>query len=115
MDTPLISVITATYNCSHLLRHAIQSVLDSDFQDWELIVIGDCCTDDSEEVVNGFSDDRISFYNLEKNSGQQAKPNNYGLEKAKGNTLPFSIRMICFSLIIFPDLWRRSRVHKLNF
>jgi glycosyltransferase involved in cell wall biosynthesis len=89
MNTPLISVIIATYNSSHLLSYAIQSVLNSDFQDWELIVVGDCCTDDTEAVVREFSDPRIHFYNLEKNSGQQATPNNFGMSKAKGQFIAF--------------------------
>lgn len=89
MQAPLVSILIATYNSSHLLRHAVQSVLNSDFQDWELIVVGDCCTDDTEAVVKGFADGRISFFNLEENSGQQAKPNNFGLSKAKGKYIAF--------------------------
>lgn len=89
MSIPLISIITATYNSSHLLKHAIQSVINSDYGNWELIVVGDCCTDDTEEVVKSFSDPRISFFNLEKNSGQQATPNNFGMQKAKGEYLAF--------------------------
>ena len=86
---PLISIITATYNSPHLLKHAIGSVLNSDFKDWELIVVGDCCTDDTVEVVFSFEDSRISFFNLEQNSGQQATPNNFGLSKAKGKYIAF--------------------------
>lgn len=104
MNFPIISIITATYNSSHLLKYAIQSVLDSDFQDWEMIVVGDCCTDDSAEVVNGFTDSRISFYNLEKNSGQQATPNNYGLGKARGTYIAFLNQDDLF----FPDHLFRS-------
>ena len=89
MSIPLISILTATYNSSHLLKHAIQSVINSDYGNWELIVVGDCCTDDTEEVVKSFSDPRISFFNLEKNSGQQATPNNFGMQKAKGEYLAF--------------------------
>ncbi|MBN7809730.1 glycosyltransferase family 2 protein [Algoriphagus sp. H41] len=89
MTNPTVSIITATYNSSHLLKHAIRSVIDSDFQDWELIVVGDCCTDDTEATVLGFGDARISFYNLEKNSGQQATPNNFGLGKARGKYIAF--------------------------
>ena len=89
MRSPQVSIITATYNSSHLLRYAIQSVLDSEFQDWELIVVGDCCTDDTEGLVLGYSDSRISFFNLEKNSGQQATPNNFGMTKAKGEFIAF--------------------------
>jgi len=79
----------ATYNSSHLLSYSVQSILNSDFKDWELIIIGDCCTDDTEECVNGFKDSRIRFHNLETNSGQQAKPNNVGLSMAKGEYIAF--------------------------
>lgn len=89
MNSPLVSIITATYNSSHLLKYAIQSVLDSDFSDWEMILVGDCCTDDTEELVRGFGDPRISFFNLEQNSGQQAKPNNIALERARGQYIAF--------------------------
>lgn len=86
---PLITVIIATYNASHVLKYAIKSVLDSDYENFELLVIGDCCTDDTEECVTAFRDDRIQFYNLEKNSGQQATPNNFGLQKARGEYIAF--------------------------
>ncbi|TDQ16944.1 glycosyl transferase family 2 [Algoriphagus boseongensis] len=89
MKSPLVSIIIATYNCSHLLRHAVQSVINSDFQNWELIVVGDCCTDDTEEVVGSFRDDRILYFNLPQNSGQQATPNNFGLSKAQGEYIAF--------------------------
>jgi len=48
---PRISVVTATYNRSNVLRYAIESVRAQGFQDWELIVVGDACTDDTSEVV----------------------------------------------------------------
>ena len=84
MPAPKISIITATYNCSHILKYAVTSVLNSDFDDWELIVVGDHCTDDSEAIVAGFNDDRIRFFNLESNSGQQSTPNNFGLSRVRG-------------------------------
>jgi len=86
---PLISIVTATYNCSHLLRFAIKSVLQSTMSDWELIVVGDHCTDDTEALVAEFDDPRIRFYNLEENSGQQATPNNFGINMARGQYLCF--------------------------
>ena len=89
MTAPRVSIVTATYNASHLLRHAIGSVLLQDFEDWELIVVGDCCTDDSEACVASFGDDRIRFVNLPSNSGQQATPNNRGVELARGDFLCF--------------------------
>ena len=86
---PTVSIITATYNASHVLRYALRSVLASDFQDWELIVVGDHCTDDTEAVVAAFADDRIRFANLPVNSGQQATPNNHGVALARGRFLCF--------------------------
>ena len=89
VSAPAVSIVLATYNSSHLLRHAIGSVLLSDFDDWELIVVGDHCTDDTEACVAGFGDDRIRFINLERNSGQQATPNNVGVVMARGEYLAF--------------------------
>jgi glycosyltransferase involved in cell wall biosynthesis len=86
---PLVSVVVATYNASHLLRHAIGSVRLQDLEDWELVVVGDHCTDDSEAVVASFRDERIRFLNLPRNSGQQATPNNVGVREARGEYLAF--------------------------
>lgn len=88
-EAPTVSIITATYNASHVLRYAVRSVLESRFQDWELIVVGDHCTDDTEAVVAAFADDRIRFVNLPVNSGQQATPNNHGIAMARGEYLCF--------------------------
>jgi glycosyltransferase involved in cell wall biosynthesis len=89
LKNPLISIIVATYNSSYVLRYAIQSVLDSDYQNWEMIIVGDCCTDDTETVVRSFGDSRISFTNLDENSGQQAKPTNVALGQVKGEYITF--------------------------
>ncbi|MDC0363043.1 glycosyltransferase family 2 protein, partial [Halioglobus sp.] len=71
----------------HILKYAVSSVLNSEFEDWELIVVGDHCTDDTEACLAEFGDERIRFYNLKVNSGQQATPNNFGLDKARGEYL----------------------------
>lgn len=51
MPSPRVTVIIATYNGSSVLRYAIDSVLDQTMRDFELLVVGDRCTDDSEQVV----------------------------------------------------------------
>jgi glycosyltransferase involved in cell wall biosynthesis len=80
----LISIVIPTYNWSNVLKLAIKSVLWQTYQNFEIIVVGDACTDDSEEVVKSFNDSRIKWFNLEKNSGNQSMPNNFGIEKANG-------------------------------
>lgn len=86
---PLVSVITATYNWSSVLRYAIQSVLWQTCQDFEMLIIGDGCTDDSEEVVASFHDPRLWWHNLPHNSGSQSTPNNVGLELARGRYIAY--------------------------
>ena len=80
----LISVIIPTYNWSSVLKLAIKTALWQTYKNIEVIVVGDCCTDDSEEVVKSFNDPRLKWINLEKNHGSQAIPNNFGIKIAQG-------------------------------
>ena len=86
---PLVSVIVATYQRSNVLRWTIESVRRSGFADWELLVIGDACTDDSAELVASFGDPRISFTNLARNFGEQSGPNNVGGRLARGRFVAY--------------------------
>lgn len=86
---PIVSVIIATYNWSSVLRFAITSVLAQTFRDFELLVVGDCCTDDSKTVVRSFNDNRISWHNLKENCGNQFGPNNQGLALACGRYIAY--------------------------
>jgi glycosyltransferase involved in cell wall biosynthesis len=86
---PLVSVIIATYNWSSVLRYAVRSVLWQTEPDFELLVVGDGCTDNSAAVVRSFADPRIRWYNLESNSGHQSAPNNAGLALARGRYIAY--------------------------
>ena len=86
---PVVSVVIATYNRSQTLRHAVQSVCDSTFADWELIVVGDACTDDSAQCVASFDDPRIRFVNLPSRTGHQSGPNNHGIALSRGKYVAF--------------------------
>lgn len=86
---PAISIVTATYNRSNVLRHTIGSVLRQSYTDWELIVVSDGCTDDTGAVVAAFGDPRIRFVHLEHNHGEQSAPNNEGVRHATGRLLAF--------------------------
>jgi glycosyltransferase involved in cell wall biosynthesis len=89
MTSPRVSVIVATYTRSAVLRYAIASVLDQSMADFELLVIGDGCTDDSEEVVAAIKDPRIRWINLPANSGHQSGPNSRGLQEARGEFIAY--------------------------
>jgi glycosyltransferase involved in cell wall biosynthesis len=86
---PLVSVVLSTYNWSSVLRHSVRSVLWQTYPNLELLVIGDGCTDDSEQVVACVGDERVRWHNLETNSGSQATPNNVGLEMAQGEYVAY--------------------------
>jgi glycosyltransferase involved in cell wall biosynthesis len=87
---PLVTVVIATYNRGETLRYAIESVLWQTFKDFELWIIGDCCTDHTEKVVRSFTHDpRVHWYNLPQNSGYQSKPNNEGIRRAKGEYIAY--------------------------
>ncbi|MBI4779456.1 glycosyltransferase family 2 protein [Candidatus Falkowbacteria bacterium] len=62
---PLITVYTPTYNRGELfLKRALPSVLAQTYKNFEYIIVGDHCTDNTEELVKGVKDPRIRFYNL---------------------------------------------------
>lgn len=88
-DPPRVSVVIATYNWSEVLRWAIRSVRAQSYPRWELIVVGDRCTDDSEAVVESFGDPRIRWYNRERNAGSQSLPNNDGIAMAGGELIAY--------------------------
>lgn len=89
MTQPTVTIITATYNSSRTLVCTIQSVLAQEFTDFEYLVIGDACTDNSEAIVRGFTDPRLRWHNLPTNSRSQATPNNAGLEMARGRYMAY--------------------------
>ncbi|MBT1701732.1 glycosyltransferase family 2 protein [Chryseosolibacter indicus] len=86
---PLVTVVVATYNRAETLRYAIESILWQTFKNFEVWIVGDACTDHTEKVVKSFTDPRINWYNLPKNSGYQSKPNNEGIKRARGKYIAY--------------------------
>lgn len=72
---PIISVTIATYNRAHLLPRAVNSVLNQTYQNFELIIVDDCSTDNTKEVVRSFTDKRIIYHKNKKNKGILAVKN----------------------------------------
>lgn len=86
---PKVSIIVATYNSCATLACALRSILNQDFRDFEVWVVGDACTDDSRLVVEALGDPRFTWLNLPANSGSQAGPNNEGLRHARGDFIAY--------------------------
>lgn len=86
---PFITVIIPTYNWSSVLPFSIDSVLRQSFTDFELLVVGDGCTDDSQAVVESIRDERVRWINLQSNTGHQSEPNNEGLRQAQGELIAY--------------------------
>ena len=99
-----ISIITASYNAERFIKNTIESVLKQTYQNWEMIIIDDCSSDNTESIVNRYVelDKRIKFFKLEKNSGA-AIARNLGINKANGEFIAF---------LDSDDLWDENKLEK---
>jgi len=84
---PLFSIISPTYNRASFISRAIQSVIDQEYANWELLIIDDGSTDDTEQVVATFSDDRIKYHWQE--NAERSVARNKGVELAQGTFICF--------------------------
>ena len=80
---PLVSVVIPTYNCAQFLAETLRSILCQNFRDFEIIVVDDGSTDNSEEIVTAIKSDRIRYVKL-PNSGGPSRPRNVGIQVAHG-------------------------------
>lgn len=86
----LVSIITPSYNSSSFIGKTIESVLSQSYQNWELIIIDDCSTDASVNIIKEYceTDSRIKLICLKENSGA-AVARNTGIQYAKGRFIAF--------------------------
>lgn len=100
---PLFSVVIPTYNRRDLLLRAVRSVIDQSFDDFEVIVVDDCGSDDSESHLQSMGDSRIRYVRLVENAGAAAARNE-GVRLAAG-------LWTCF--LDSDDVWLKDRLGKL--
>lgn len=86
MTVPIVTVLMAVYNGEKCLKHTIESILNQTFKHFEFLIIDDCSTDRTIEVVKSYKDERIIIYKNENNIGQ-TKSLNRGLKLARGKYL----------------------------
>ena len=100
--SPLISVILPTYNREHLLRRAIDSVLEQSWRHIELIVVDDGSTDETAALLDTFDDPRLSVIRFDTNRGASAA-RNAGLAQARGDFVTF---------MDSDDAWHEHRIER---
>ena len=89
-DYGLVSIITASFNCSAYIGETIESIISQTYKNWELLITDDCSTDDSREMIMRYAakDSRIKLLKLDKNSGAGIARNN-SISEAKGRFIAF--------------------------
>lgn len=102
----LVSVIMPSYNTADYISDSIKSVISQTYQNWELIIVDDCSTDNTDDIVSYFSDNRIKYMKNKKNMGAAATRNR-ALREAKGEWIAF---------LDSDDLWLPNKLEKqINF
>lgn len=81
--------MVATYNRGRHIRPTLYSALEQSLRDFEVIVVGDGCTDDTLDVVRAIGSPLISVHELAANSGSQSAPNNAGIARARGRYITY--------------------------
>lgn len=87
IDQPQVSIIMPVYNAVNHVEQAIQSVLDQDDKNWELLIINDGSTDESKQIISSFHDPRIKYHD-QANLGVSAA-RNVGLALMTGDYFCF--------------------------
>lgn len=86
-ELPFFSIIIPTYNRAELLIKTIRSVLNQHFEDFEIIIVDDGGTDDTEGLVKEITDPRLRYF--KKVNGERGAARNFGIDKALGNYVTF--------------------------
>lgn len=88
---PLVSIIMPCHNGAPFIADAIRSVQSQTFADWELLVIDDCSSDDSADIVKSLTekDGRIRLLRTERSTGLPSTPRNVGIRNARGRLIAF--------------------------
>lgn len=85
MSQPTFSIIVPTYNRGHIIGATIDSILAQTYPDFELLVVDDGSTDQTETVIRQYADKRVHYYKLERQERSAAR--NFGTQHSSGQYL----------------------------
>ncbi len=104
MSKHLVSIVTPVYNAEKFISETIDSIQNQTYKDWELILVDDCSSDSSYDIISEYmkNDKRIRYIKLEKNSGA-AVSRNTGIKNAKGRFIAF---------VDSDDIWLPKKLEK---
>ena len=98
----LVSVCMNAYNASKTIAQSLESVLNQTYKNLQIIIVDDCSTDNTAEIVKSYDDDRIELYTLPKNFNI-SNANNEALHRAKGEYIAH---------IDSDDIWAEDKIEK---
>lgn len=98
----LVSIIMPSWNTGQFISESIDSVLSQSYSNWELIIVDDCSTDNTDDIIRHYSDDRIKYYKNEHNQGA-ALTRNRAISQAQGEWIAF---------LDSDDLWMPDKLEK---
>lgn len=98
----LVSIIMPSYNTADYIAQAVQSVLEQTYTKWELIIVDDCSTDNTDQILSRFKDKRIRVIKNTKNVGA-AISRNKAIRAARGQWIAF---------LDSDDLWKKEKLEK---
>ena len=101
-EAGLVSIIMPSYNTASFIKETIQSVLNQTYSKWELIIVDDCSTDNTDEVLEYIKDSRIRYFKNDKNLGA-AVSRNKALREARGQWIAY---------LDSDDLWMPEKLEK---
>jgi glycosyltransferase involved in cell wall biosynthesis len=102
MNKPVCSVVVTCYNYARFLPICLESVLKQTYQHFEIIVVNDGSTDNTDEVIDPYIKDPRIHYIKQQNAGQ-ANAKNKGIQKAKGEFIAF---------LDADDFWGKTKLEK---
>lgn len=89
MNHPKFSIIVPTFNRGYMILPTLESLFNQTFKDFEIIVVDDCSTDNTEEVLQPYIDDNKLNYIKHERNKERAHARNTGLKKAQGQYITF--------------------------